>query len=228
MKLSPTRTPALARFADGLPIQPIGFLPSGRPVYPIAGGAEDGAGDDKGDDGKGGDKTFEPIASQADLDRILGERLARERAKFADYADLKTKAEAHDKALEAARTDQEKAVEAAKSEGRTEALTAANTRLVSAEARALAAEARFRNPALAVKAIDTSGIKVADDGTVDADAIKAALKTLADAEPYLIDDGKRAAPKPDPSQGGDKGKGKAKLSDLDGDSLYDRLHPKAS
>lgn len=34
-------TPALAAFAAGRPVEPIGFLPSGRPVYPIAGGAKD-------------------------------------------------------------------------------------------------------------------------------------------------------------------------------------------
>lgn len=34
------RTPALRDFAAGRPVQPIGYLPDGRPVYPIAGGAE--------------------------------------------------------------------------------------------------------------------------------------------------------------------------------------------
>lgn len=144
---------------------------------------------------------FKPPASQADLDRIISDRLARERAKFSDYDAIKAKAAEHDKALEAARTDQDKAVEAARLEGRTEALSTANTRLVSAEARAIAAEAKFRNPLLAIKAVDLAGVTVGDDGTVDTDAIKAKLKELADAEPYLIDDGKRPAPKPDPSQG---------------------------
>lgn len=148
--------------------------------------------------------TYKAPESQAELDRIIGERLAREREKFADYADLKTKATEYDKALEAAKTEQEKAVEAAKSEGRTEALTAANARLVAAEARALASEAKFRNPKLAVTAISDAlkAVKVNDDGTVDADAIKGHLKALSDADPYLVDDGKKPAPKPDSSQGG--------------------------
>jgi hypothetical protein len=34
-------TPALAAFAAGRTVAPIGYLPSGRPVFPIAGGAED-------------------------------------------------------------------------------------------------------------------------------------------------------------------------------------------
>ncbi|WP_419704980.1 hypothetical protein [Promicromonospora sp. NFX87] len=45
-------------------------------------------------DNKGGQSgNYTPPASQADLDRIVAERLSRERAKFADYDDLKTKAE---------------------------------------------------------------------------------------------------------------------------------------
>ena len=50
--------------------------------------------DGKGEDGKGdkGGDGFKPITSQDDLNHALDERLKRERAKFADYADLKTKA----------------------------------------------------------------------------------------------------------------------------------------
>ncbi len=190
----------------------------------------DGSGDTSGDKpaGQTGDKPadFQPIQSQADLDRIIGARLARERERYADYDDLKTKASEYDKALEAAKTDQEKAVEAAKNEGRTEALTAANTRLVSAEARALAAEAKFRNPALAVRAVDLTGVKVNDDGTVDVAAIRTKLKELSDAEPYLVDDGKPQRPKPDSAQGGGSDRSSGKLTGLTGDALYDRLHPK--
>lgn len=162
----------------------------------------------EGDQGGGGDPKpgeFAPITSQDEFNRRIQERIVRVRAEFPDYADLKAKAAAHDKALEDARTDQERAVEAAKAEGRTEALSTANARLLSAEARALAAEAKFRNPALAVKSIDLSGVKVADDGTVDAEAVRAALKTLAESEPYLVDDGKNPRPKPDRHQGGGDG-----------------------
>ena len=40
-----------------------------------------------------GQKPFQAPASQAELDRIVEQRLARERAKYADYDDLKAKAE---------------------------------------------------------------------------------------------------------------------------------------
>lgn len=217
-------TPTLAAyFAGDLP-SPIGFRATGKPIFGIAGGADDDPPEDppKNDD----PPKFEPISSQADLDRVLGERLARERAKYADYGDLKKKAEAHDEALEAARSDQEKAVEAAKNEGRTEALTTANSRLLSAEARALAAEAKFASPALAVRALDLSDVAVNDDGSVDAEAIKSKLKELADSGAFVIGDGEKPKPKPDKSQGGPTKTTGSKLAGLSGGDLYDRLHPK--
>lgn len=47
-----------------------------------------GGGTDDGDGGKPKDQTF----TQADVDRIVRERVQRERAKYADYDDLKAKA----------------------------------------------------------------------------------------------------------------------------------------
>lgn len=55
---------------------------------------------------------FQPITSQADLDRILGERLTRERAKFADYKDLKEKAKQLDQIEESNKTELQKMQEA--------------------------------------------------------------------------------------------------------------------
>lgn len=40
---------------------------------------------------------FEPITTADDLKRIIDNRVARERAKYADYADLKAKAEQYEK-----------------------------------------------------------------------------------------------------------------------------------
>ncbi len=94
----------------------------------------------------------------------------------------------------------EKAVHKARSEGAAEVTEAANRRLVAAEARALAAEVKFRNPKLVIKALDLSAVKVADDGSIDDGAIRTLLAELAKEEPYLVDDGK-VRPKPDTAQG---------------------------
>lgn len=147
-------------------------------------------------------KTF----TQAEVDAIVKKRAERVAAdKFKDYGDLQQKAKEFDKLQEANATELERATKKAREEGSTEARQKANTLLISAEARALAAEARFRNPRLAVKAIDLNGVNVAEDGTVDGDAIRSLLDDLAKEEPYLIDTGEKPKPKPDVAQGQHKG-----------------------
>ncbi len=141
------------------------------------------------------DKTF----TQADVDRIAGERAQRERAKFSDYSDLKARADKLAEIEAANASDMEKAVKAARDEGRSEVLTAANQRLVNAEARAQAAEAKARNPLVAVRSLDLSEVTVSDDGTVDVDAIKKQLTALQGSDPYLFGD---PPPNPPPSFNG--------------------------
>lgn len=53
---------------------------------------------------------FTAITSQEQLNKILGDRLARERAKYADYSELQEKAAKFDAAEEAAKTELEKAL----------------------------------------------------------------------------------------------------------------------
>lgn len=56
-------------------------------------------------------------ADQAELDKIIEARLARERAKYADYGDLKAKADEFDKAQDASKSELQKAADrAAKAE----------------------------------------------------------------------------------------------------------------
>lgn len=203
-------TPALTAYFAGRTLSPIGFLPNGRPVFPIAGGAEDDPPQDKGGDDKGGKDDqpadYKPPATQADLDRIISERLRRQaETKFGDYDDLRTKAAEADKAREAAMSDAERAVEAARKEGESAAQERANARLIRSEARALAATAKFRDPSDAVAFLDLAKVSVNDEGDVDAKAIRDQLKTLADSKPYLVDDGKTPRPKPDKGQGGTGG-----------------------
>lgn len=67
--------------------------------------------DKKGVDLKpGGEKQdFTPPASQDELDRIVSNRLERERAKYADYEDLKAKAAKFDELEDANKSELEKA-----------------------------------------------------------------------------------------------------------------------
>lgn len=57
--------------------------------------------------------TFTAITSQADLDKAIGPRLERERAKFAGFDDLKAKAAKFDELAEANKSEIEKANEKA-------------------------------------------------------------------------------------------------------------------
>ena len=58
-----------------------------------------------------GGKAYTPPATQADLDKIVGERVARERAKYADHADLKAKAARLAEIEAASKTEAEKAAD---------------------------------------------------------------------------------------------------------------------
>lgn len=118
-------------------LRAIGVLPSGRPVWPVMGGNGEGGGDgggtgsgsggsggsggagdgggSGGNDGGGNSGRQEQTFTQADLDRIVGERLARERtSKYGDYDQLKAKATELDQLKESTATEQEKAITAAK------------------------------------------------------------------------------------------------------------------
>lgn len=160
---------------------------------------QDGAGDDGGPgDGGGEDRTF----TQAELDRIVQERLAREKQKYSDYDEVKSKAERLDE-LEA---EQQSDLEKAQTEA--ERLRQENEQLKQQEAasrrrRALeraAAEAKFHDPADAAAQIDQDRLEVDDDGNVtNAGELVA---DLAERKQYLV--------RTDDGAGGGSGDGGAK------------------
>ena len=80
-------------------------------------------------------------------------------------------------------TDAEKAIAAARDEGRREALGQVTGRMIEAEVRAAAA-GKLADPADAVRLIDLTGF-VGDDGDIDAKAIAAAVDELVETKPYL-------------------------------------------
>lgn len=61
-----------------------------------------------GETTSGAGDEFKAITSQDELNRIIGERVTRERAKFSDYADLKSKADKFDQLEEANKSEQQK------------------------------------------------------------------------------------------------------------------------
>ena len=115
---------------------------------------------------------FTPIESQEDLDRIIGERLARQKAqhekamsRFADYDELKAKAD-EAQILKAATATQEEKTNAA--------LAELNKRLEASEARAKAAEQEaLRSSVAAQKNVPVK--------LLPADADREAMEAAADA-----------------------------------------------
>lgn len=188
-----------------LPIHPrtglraIDVLPrSGRIVWPVLGGSGDGdggtgdggqgqGGGDGGQTGEGEGKTF----TQADLDRVVAERLARERSKFADYKDLKDKASKFDELQTAQQSETEKAVAKARDEAKAETLAEVRRDRVLDKIEVLAA-GKFADPEdaklrLAARLDEFLG----DDGQIDAKAIDGALSKLLTDKPYLAAGGGR-------------------------------------
>ena len=130
-------------------------------------------------------KTF----TQEDLDRIVQQRLAREREKYADYDDLKAKAQQ-------AETDQERAVREAREQAVNEVKSQYHTRAVRDAARAAAA-GKWVNPDQATALVDLSDLDPDDDG------FDTQVANRLDA--YLADNPHLAVPTDTPSASGDAG-----------------------
>ena len=137
---------------------------------------------------------YTPPASQADLDRIVESRLARERQKYADYDDLKAKATKFDEAEQSNKTELQKALEAAAAaEKRATAAEASNLRATVAAAKGVPANlltgtteaelnasadalVAFRGQTAKVPPVEGSGGNVHDTQEKSADdVVKAAL-----------------------------------------------------
>lgn len=154
------------------------------------------------------DKTF----TQAELDRIIADRLARANKGREDYDDIKAKLTALEEAeaerkkaelteaerLEAEKAEALKKAQEAEERGNT-AIATANKRLINAEFKALAREKNVPADRLAaaLKLADLSAASVDDEG--NAVGVKEAVEALIAAEPYLIAETK---PKPIGSPGG--------------------------
>ena len=75
--------------------------------------SEESTAPEQSNDGGNDNSGFTPPATQAELNKIISERVARERAKTADYADLKAKAARFDEIEQASKSEIEKVAEKA-------------------------------------------------------------------------------------------------------------------
>ena len=136
-------------------------------------------------------KTF----TQADVDRLISERLTRERGKFADYDDLKAKATELKKLQDAQLTEQQR-LDARRSEleqklsnaesAATQQRMTIQERLIQAEVKTIAAGLGFLDPGDAWRMADLADVTMDDEFQVDGAKVKKALEKLAKDKPYLI------------------------------------------
>jgi len=144
------------------------------------------------------------VFTQADVDRLMGERVKREREKYADYADLKKAAARLAEIEEANKSELQKAQEAAQAaqHAAEAALTAANERLMRAAFIAEAAKAGAAHPEDAYALAERSAVKVGDDGTVM--GVAEAVKALTEAGRLVMAQGPRAPHLDGNAGGGDR------------------------
>lgn len=167
------------------------LFPDGTRLPVIAGGDGEGEGEGEGEGSSGGEssgsgdgpKTF----TQAEIDRIVENRLARERAKYSDYDDIKSKADKYEELEAAQKTELEKAQERAKAaeKAKTEAEQRAKQALTRAAVLAEAA-GKVVDPDAAWRLIDSAAIEYDEDGTPS--NVGDLVTTLLEERPYLAPD----------------------------------------
>lgn len=179
---------------------------AGTETAPPPEGGTPPAGTDPGSNGNGS-KTF----TQAELDRVVQERISRERSKYDGFDDLKRKAAEFDRIQEEQKSEIEKAATRAAKEAaeKTKAEVDATwgLRIVRSEVR-VAAAGKLADPEDAVRFLDVAAFKADQDGNVDTKAIGTAIDELVKAKPYLAANGTQKRPNFDagtrtPASGGE-------------------------
>lgn len=124
-------------------------------------------------------EAFKGPQSQAELDRIVEERLARERRRTSDYDELKAKATKYDELEESQKDELQREKDAREKAEREkdEALASARTTLLRASVIAEAASQNAVKPEQVFRLLDTTEIEFDDDGQPKgvAEAVKALL-----------------------------------------------------
>lgn len=137
---------------------------------------------------------FTPPQSQDEFDSMIGQRLKREREsaikaereRFADYDDLKSKAQRFDE-LEAEKlseVEKERAAREQAEKDRDTALQRANGRLIEAAVLAAATTQRALKPEHLHRLIDLTDVTVADDGQVT--GAQEAVAAFLEANPEYV------------------------------------------
>ena len=129
-----------------------------------------------------------PPASPDEFNKIIQDRIARERAKYADYDELKKAAAELDKLRDLEKTELQRSqeeAEAARKEADMLRVQARNAAVYGA-VKAAAAANNAVNPDQVLRLIDTSDVTVAEDGSVD---IGSRVSDFLAENPHLVRSG---------------------------------------
>lgn len=195
-------TPALAAFAAGHTIQPVGYV-AGRPVFPIAGGSDDPPKNDPPADDPPHDDPpkDDPPKGYPDNTKVEDMQPAEQAAYWRDQArkhegrnrdilkvtggkygdDLKAILDERETLIHEKRTDGEKAVEDAKNETRAEVRQEFGSKLAAAEFRAALAHVDGERRDQIIEGINLSAY-LTDDGDVDTAKVQSYAATIAPAD----------------------------------------------
>lgn len=164
------------------------------------------------DDDGGTPPEFNPITSQDEFDHRIGDRLARERAKFADYDALKEKAAKFDEVDAASKTELQKLQEG---------IAERDAKLADLPKQARTEAIRFASKATTKGFLDPEDALTflpADVDLGDDAAVTKALDDLAERKPHLLrttTPPKKITTRPKP-KGGEEGDGEDANGDLKG------------
>lgn len=127
-------------------------------------------------------KTF----TQADIDKIVRERLQRQKEQFADYDQYKAAADELAKIKESQLSETEKLTKrlAELEQAKTQAEATAKETLIRSAVVSEAAKLRFNDPEDAYRLADLSAVAIGESGKVEG-ALEA-VKALAESRKYLI------------------------------------------
>lgn len=173
----------------------------------------------------------EKMLPQSEVDRIVQDRLARAskgQLSKAEIDELRAKAAKHDEATEASKTELERAQAAqAKAEERATAATKlANDRLIMAEATRELAKAGVQNVEGALRALDTTGLTVEDDGAVS--GVEDAIKDLLEQIPEFVGKAGQVQTKVDQGARGGAGSGVEQVTEAQLENMSPEAITKAT
>lgn len=144
----------------------------------------------EGTEGTEGKATEGTTFTQADLDRIVQERLARQKAQFKDYDELKERASKYDEIEAANKTELEKANErATQAEAQAAAVEERAKKLLTDASITAAAAGKLADPSDAIALIDRGAIEYGEDGSPT--NVAALVEALVESKPHLAAGGQR-------------------------------------